>query len=141
MPKWLKIVLIVFGCLAVLVGAIIGLAFWATSGPVKAVDDELALLHNGKIEEAYNATAKDFQNTITLDQFKAYLDAYPSFKNNKSVSWSSREINNDQGKLDGELKAADGGVTPLEVVLIKENDVWRVLSFEVKKSGATSTEQ
>ena len=140
MPKWLKIVLIVFGALAVFVGLIIGLAFWATSGPVKAVDAELALLRGGKIEEAYKATAKDFQNSVTLDQFKSYLDSYPSFKNNQSASWSSREINNDQGKLDGELKAADGGVTPLQVILVKENGEWRVLSFEATKTGVKTSE-
>ena len=44
MPKWLKIVLIIFGSFAVLVGLIIALAFWATSGPVDSVDAELGLL-------------------------------------------------------------------------------------------------
>jgi len=139
MPKWLKIVLIVLGCLVVFVGLIIGLAFWATSGPVKAVDVELTLLRGGKIEEAYKTTAKGFQNSVTLDQFKSYLDTYPSFKNNQSASWSSREINNDQGKLDGELRATDGGVTPLQVVLVKENGEWRVLSFEVTKTGVSTS--
>jgi hypothetical protein len=135
MSKNVKIVLGVVGGFIAFVALIIVVAFVATSGPVKAVDGQLALLRENKAEEAYKNMAKDFQNAVSLEEFQNVLTAYPSLKNNASASWSSRSIENDTGTLQGELKAKDGGVTPITFTLVKENGEWRILNFEIKPVG------
>ena len=140
MSKGIKIALYVIGGFVAFVALIIGVAFYATSGPVKAVDANLLLLRQGKIEEAYKATAKDFQNAVDFETYQKFLSDYPSFKNNKSASYSSRAVENDTATLQGTLTANDGGATPVEFKLVKENGEWRILSMEVKDTGIKVTE-
>jgi len=140
MSKTTKIVVGVLGGFVVFVGLIIGLAFWATSGPVKAVESHLDLLKGGNVQAAYDATAKDFKTAVPFADYQQFLAAYPAFKNYQSVSFSSREINNDQATLQGDVKAADGGVTPVEIKLIKETGEWRILSIQVKNTGIEVTQ-
>jgi hypothetical protein len=140
MSKSTKIIVGVLGGFVVFIGLIIGLAFWATSGPVKAVESHLDLLKSGNIQAAYDATAKDFKTAVPLTDYQQFLIAYPAFKNYQSVSFSSREINNDQATLQGDIKAADGGKTPVEIKLVNENGAWRILSIQVKNTGIEVTQ-
>jgi len=140
MSKSTKIVIGVLGGFAVFVGLIIGLAFWATSGPVKAVESNLDLLKGGNVQAAYDATAQDFKTAVPFTDYQQFLTAYPAFKNYQSVSFSSREVSNDQATLQGSIKAADGGMTPVEIKLINENGAWRILSIQVKNTGIEVTQ-
>ncbi len=132
MPKWLKILL----GFVVVIGAIIGLAFWLTSGLTDVAEKQLVALRSGDVEKAYSYTSKDFQNATSLEQFRTFVDSYPSLKNNKSDFFSNREIANDVGTLKGSLQSQDGAVTPIEYKLVKENNEWKILSLQVLPTGA-----
>ncbi len=140
MSKSTKIVIGILGGFVVFVALIIGVAFWATSGPVKAVQGSLDLLKSGDVQAAYDATAQDFKTAVPLTDFQQFLAAYPAFKDYKSVSFGSREISNDQSTLQGSITASDGGVTPVEFKLIKENGEWRILSIQVQNTGIEVTQ-
>lgn len=140
MSKTSKIVLGVIGGFVALIVLIIVVAFMATAGPVKSAESYLGLLRSGNVEAAYKSTAKDFQATVSMSDFQRFLEAYPAFKNNQSASFSSREISNDTGTLKGELKATDGGVTPVEIKFVKENGEWRILGIQVKNTGIDVTQ-
>jgi len=133
MSKFTKIVL----GIVIAIGAIIGLAFWLTSGLTDVAEKQLAALRAGDVEKAYSYTSKDFQNATSLQDFRAFVDSYPSLKNNKGNFFSSRAIENDVGTLQGSLQSQDGAVTPIEYKLVKENNEWKILSLQVLPTGAS----
>jgi len=130
--KWPKIL----GVIAVIIAVIIGLAFYATSGIVKVAEDQLAFLKAGEVQKAYDLTSKDFQGATSFDQFKAFVEQYPSLSKNKSHTFSSREIVNDQGSIVGSLTSEDGAVTPIEYKFIKEGGEWKILGLNLGQTGA-----
>lgn len=130
--KWPKIL----GVIAVIIAVIIGLAFYATSGIVKVAEDQLAFLKAGEVQKAYDLTSKDFQGATSFDQFKAFVEQYPSLSKNKDHTFSSREIVNDQGSIVGSLTSEDGAVTPIEYKFIKEGGVWKILGLNLGQTGA-----
>lgn len=115
---------------------VVALVFYATSGLVNAVKNELDALKMGNISLAYSYTSKDFQKATPINNFAAFLNQYPSLKNNSSYFFSSREIENDTGTVAGTLTAKDGARTPIEFKLIKEDGVWKILSIKVSYTGA-----
>lgn len=129
------------GCLTVLavvvlfIGGTIGLAFWATKGIVKVVNEQLVYLRKGDIEGAYNLTSGDFRKATSLEQFKKFVSSYPSLFQNKSASFTQREIKNNMGHIEGTLTAMDGSRTPVKYDLVKENNEWRILYIELSPTG------
>ena len=127
---------IVAGGLAVLgivfVTGLIVLVGFFTGDVVKATEDYLALLKQGRVEEAYEASASGLREATSLDEFKQVVAAFPILARHTSFSIESRNIDNDTGNVSGELRDAAGHRTSVEFDLVKENGVWRVLSMHVK---------
>ncbi len=117
------------------VATFMALVFYATSGLVDTVRNQLDALRAGDIQKAYSYTAKDFQKVTSLSDFEKFLDQYPSLKNNKSSSFSERQIENNMGTLKGTLTAEDGAQTPIEYRLIKEDDSWKILGISAIQTG------
>lgn len=114
---------------------VIILAMAATKGIADVASSQLTSLRMGDYVKAYSYTSKEFQQTTSLDAFKTFVEEHPAFKNGVDISFSSREINNNQGKLEGTIKTADGGAVPVTYNLVKENGEWRILSLSTKNAG------
>lgn len=122
--------------LMLFIGSIISVVMYLTSGLVQTVSLQLEAIQQGNPEKAYSYTSKDFQNSTSLDEFKIIIDKHPSLKNNASSSFYERSINNNIGSLRGTLTSVDGGQTPVEYILIYENDRWKIYKFNINpKSG------
>jgi hypothetical protein len=121
-PLWAKIILGVVGGIIV----IILIALLATSSIVKVADQQLAYLKAGNISAAYDMTASGFKTVMTLEQFTAFVNQYPVLSKNADRSFTNREIMNDQGTIDGTLKATDGTMMAVSYKLIKENGEWKI---------------
>lgn len=130
---WKKILL---GILAFIVFVVI-LAFVLTKSISDVANKQLQALRQGDMVGAYALTSKDFRAQTSLEDFEKFVKKYPSLKNNLKSSWSERTINNGQGTLKGKLTATDGGVTPIEYHLVKENNEWKILGFSLHNAGAT----
>lgn len=137
MPKWSKIFLGV----VVVVAAFIAFVFWITSAITDVASQQLDALRKGDIEKAYSYTSKDFKSATSLEEFRSFIDSYPSLKSNKSSFFSNRTIENDVGTLKGSLESQDGAVTPVEYKLVKENNEWKILSITVLPTGAGIQQQ
>ncbi|WP_454785485.1 DUF4864 domain-containing protein [Legionella sp. WA2024007413] len=116
---------------------VFALVFYFTSGLVYTIEHQLNALQSGNIEKAYSYTSKDFQKTTSINDFKKFLDQYPSIKNNESYFFNTREIENNLGFVKGTLTAKDGAKTPIEYRLIKEDDTWKILNIKVVPTGAS----
>lgn len=131
---WIGIVITTLVVIGIIIGVI---AYYATGGLVSTINNQLSALKSGDIEKAYSYTAKDFQNVISLEDFKKFIKKYPSLSNNESASFTTREIQNKEGTVKGTLKAKDGAVTPIEYRLIKENDQWKILFIRLQPTGTS----
>lgn len=120
---------------------IIAIAMYATSSLTDVIENQLTALKAGDLEKAYTYTSKDFQNVTSRNDFERFIDHYPSLKNNKSVSFNSKEISNDIGIVKGALYSTDGATTPIEYRLVKENNEWKIMGIAVSPAGTLEGEE
>jgi hypothetical protein len=92
---------------------------------------ELAAIRAGDIDKAYSYTSTDFQSDVTKAEFKKFIAKYPELATNVSASFPDRDFNNDQGDLKGSLTLRDGKAIPVEIHLVKEAGVWKILGIEL----------
>lgn len=107
-----------------------------TAGLPKSANTMFADIKAGKIEQAYTATAKEFQSATTLDQFTAFVQG-TKLATYKSASWTDREVNNNQGILKGTVTLEDNTKLPFEINLIKEDGQWKIFTMNVPQGGIT----
>ena len=126
-PRWAKILIGV----VVFIVIVIIVAFSATSGVVKVVDKQLSLLKQGDVEGAYALTSGEFKNATPLEDFKKFVEQYPTMSKNKSYTFTERSIENNIGTAKGSLTAEDGTVTPITYTLVKEEGEWKILNLKL----------
>lgn len=130
--------LIAFVLVVVLVAGLVMLVFTATKGVVDASDKFLAKLGEGKVSEAYASTGKALRDAQSEANFGAVvkqlgLDGYAS------SSWTTREIKNNEGRVEGTVTTKSGAKIPVEIVLLHESEEWKVVGFHGQAAGGTAT--
>ncbi|HEY7608852.1 MAG TPA: hypothetical protein VIF14_06435 [Alphaproteobacteria bacterium] len=138
--KALKWIGIGVGSLAALVGGILVLVFWLTSGAVDAAEAFLSLVGKGQYEEAYRAAAPQFRTSQDLASFRATMQRY-GLDQYESASWSSREINDGRATLEGTVRTRGGGRVPTSVVLVKSDGAWLVYGMRFTGAGVGTREE
>ncbi len=121
----------ILGGIVVVVAVIVGIAFTLTADLPKSADAFFALVKDGKTEDAYQSTAKAFQDATSMDQFTTFLEQ-TGLNQYASASYNSRSFENDQGRLEGTVTLSDGTSKPIQVDLTKENGTWKVLGVNTK---------
>lgn len=134
-PSGAKQVLIIVGSIfagfIVLISIFIIFILMLVSGLSGVAQDQLAAIRAGDYAKAYTYTSVEFQKSVSQNDFKNYINSYPVLKNNVSASFSRKEIQNNNGTLIGTITSKDGAVIPIEIHLIKENDIWKILSIHL----------
>lgn len=132
--KALLIIATILSWIILLVGTFLAIVFYLTSGIVEVVQNQLNALKAGKIEEAYSYTSKEFQEATSMDEFKAFLDTHPIFKNSEKSSFDNRSISYNNGivsgTIAGTLSTKEGTETAVQYRAIKENGTWKIFYFE-----------
>lgn len=126
--------LIALGIGIVLITVILLLVFGLTRGVVKAGNDFLALLGDGKIAQAYESASPTLKSQQTAAAFERNVRQL-GLTDYASATWSSRNVENDRGHLEGTVKTRSGGKIPLNIELIKEAGGWKVYSIAAPQSG------
>jgi hypothetical protein len=132
MSFWKKFLL---GTLAIAALAI-GLAFFATSGLVDPVDRHFVALRKGDINAAYEETSQAFRSSTSLEKYVQFVNANPILTQVAEHSFSERKVENGIGYLSGKLITSSGGVQPIIVRLVKENDKWKILGISFESDPA-----
>jgi len=130
MKKWLIGIFVVLA----LVVVIVVVALQATKGVARSAETFFSLIREGKMEEAYNSTAQEFQASTSFETFRQFLEI-TTLKNFSRASWTTRSVNNNTGKLIGSIHTQEGGVVPVEIDLVKEAGQWKILSLTRKAGG------
>lgn len=130
----MKKVLVVLGIVVAVIVLIVVVAFTATSGLPKAANAFFDLIADGDVEGAYRSTAAEFQASTSLEQLDAFLKT-STLGGFRQASWSSRSIENSQGRLEGTVTVRGGGRVPVELVFVKEDNAWRLLHISKAEAG------
>lgn len=134
---------VVFKVLSIIIGAVLAfillilvIVFYATSGIVGTIKDQLSALRSGDMVTAYSYTSKDFRNVTSLEDFESFVKNYSALNNNTDTSFTTREIKNGEGIVKGTLTGKDGEKIAVEYHLVKENGTWKILRVVINPEGA-----
>ena len=131
--------LIAFGAFVLLIGTLVGVVFYATGGIVDTADEFFEAAGEGDYPRAYSLTSQQLQRGTSEEQLTSFILDY-GLNEVTDTSWSSRNINNNDGELVGTLTTANGGEIPIEIDLIYEGDEWKIRFIDVGAAGLQSSD-
>lgn len=118
------------GCVAAFILVVIAIILYMANNITATVYHQLKAVRAGNIIQAYSFTSQDFRSATSLKEFEAFVNHYPSLKNNKSITIVRKEIKNDTGIIRGTLHSTDGSSISIEYLLIKEDGEWKILGIQ-----------
>lgn len=130
--------LIAFVGFAVLIGVIVAVVFYATSGITKTADDFFAAANNGEYEEAHSLTSISLQRQLSVADMEAFMVSN-GLDSVTDTSWASRSIENSTGELSGTLTTAEGGSIPIRLQLVSENEEWKINFIDADTGGVETS--
>jgi hypothetical protein len=113
------------GGVAFLIYSLVNGIIVMTQPLVDASNGFLDLVGQGKTAEAYASTSSGFRAQQDLATFTADVQNL-GITDYASASWSSRNINNNNGTLEGTVKSKKGTTTPATIQLVFEEGTWKV---------------
>lgn len=117
--------------LAILAFIFLAVLFFSSMSGVKdAARVEIDLLRNGHITEAYEASSSGLQEILSSSDFDKAIQS-ENFSEIKDYSFNSISIKNDQAYLKGSVSYNDGSDGDIILLMKKENDKWKLLSFKL----------
>ena len=112
--------LLAIGCIAL----VTGLFLW-TGNLTTVADDFFTAIQNDDIDTAYTYLSSSFQDSTSPDELQGYLVAN-NLSDYQDSRWSSRSVENNQGRLEGSVTTTSGEIIPLSINLIEQEDGWKI---------------
>lgn len=135
MPRWFKIILSIFAAIILFIALLLIFSKDVTD----TVSDQLKSIRENRITEAYyNYASKAFQEATSLDQFRNFVEAFPSLSHNKSVLFVDRNVEGNQGTLDAILTSQEGIDSKASYHFIKEGDKWKILGITIQDQSESN---
>lgn len=113
--------------------------FALTQPVVDASEQFLALLGQGKTADAYASTADGFRAQLDEASFSSAVQRL-GLAEYASATWHSRQFENLEGSVEGNVTTKDGGKKPVGIDLIHENGQWKVLRVRFGGVDLTSAQ-
>lgn len=120
--------------IALFVGLILSVVFYATSGITEAADEFFAAARSGDDAAAYALTSQQLQNQLTSEDLGEFLEQN-GLDAVVETSWASRSMENDRGELSGTVTTETGGAIPIEMGFIYEQEQWKISLIDVEAVG------
>lgn len=121
------------GCLIALilmVGVILCGVLWFTDDAVEAGKGHLALIRDGRVEEAYQSTSPDFQKEVPLAGYREMVEARAVLREMRDIRIPERNIENGVATITARVKDAGGNGYNVPMRLRKEGEQWRVIAID-----------
>jgi len=133
MKKWVKILI---GIVAVFVVAV-STVFYLTSGMVDTADAFFKAIKQQDIAKARSYLSEDFKASTDEAALKNFLSK-GAILNFKEASWSNRQYSGGRGELNGSITTNTGGVVPVKMMFVKENNAWKIYAIQKPTAGLQS---
>ena len=137
MKKLLKIILSIAAVIAVVIALAVTAVFYFTSGIVDTADAFFNSVKQKDIAKARSFLSEDFKASTDENALEAFLSK-GALLNFKEASWSGRSIEGGRGELNGSIITESGGVTPITLMFVKENDAWKIYAIHNSPAGLQS---
>lgn len=122
-----KLYLVIAGI--VVAAAILAAVLFAMLGPVKeSARAQIDMLRAGKVTEFYQTSAASLKNQFSPEAFSAVIDRM-QLSRIKDYSFNHIAVKNNHAMLEGYVVTDSGEERELEVMMKKENDVWKLVSI------------
>ena len=106
---------------------------------IHSVENIFELLRHHQIEEAYqNYTSSGFKKETSFQTFSQFVKEFPIFTNEKMINYHSPIIEEGIGSVTLELKSTNQEVVTLDVLLINENNDWKILGLKILPNEVNS---
>lgn len=133
MKTWVKVLLGITAFISV-AALIVMLVFYITAGMVDSADAFFTAVKQKDMTTARTYLAEDFKAHTDEKALTEFL-ANSAILNFKESSWSNREISNGRGELVGTITTETGGVVPIKLSFVKENEAWKIYSIQKPTAG------
>jgi hypothetical protein len=138
------IVLSIVGGLVVLCGCCVGVPgaiYLANKDKINAVvgaqitaEQFLQHVSAGNTDSAYDLTSKAFQNRMSKQQFKSFVEKTSGLRNQRGhqVQMDPNSVTSNSATLAGSISTSSGSTLACTLKMVKEGDQWRVDDFTAK---------
>lgn len=118
----------------------IGAAIWfgvmkATEGPEKVAREFLEAAAEGDAARAYETFSVPLRDVQSLEQLQAMMDQNPSLFATTDATFSNRKVDGSGAELSGTATLESGTEIPVSFSLVRENDEWKVISWDIGGDG------
>jgi hypothetical protein len=139
MRRWLRWALVGCGAVTVLLVVFVVVVLFivkqATAAPEEVVTTFLAEAAAGDLQAAHDCFSAPLKEAQPLDQFAAGVEANRHLFDITDTSFSERSVNMQGAKLSGTLTLASGTEVPCSFELVRENDEWKLISYNIGSGG------
>ena len=130
-----------FGCLtmvALVIGLIVGGAYFMGKGSVDVVDQFLRDVHQGKMDDAYSRLSQDYQARLSQRAFESAVAEHPALRDNAErrvsiFNGDTSYVNYDRGTATGAVKrlllSTSGQKENAVIGIVKEAGAWKISSI------------
>lgn len=112
----------------------IAFVFYLTAGMADSANSFFMAIKNGDISKAHSYLSEDFKTSTDEVALKEFLST-SALVNFKEASWSSRQVSGGIGELNGAVTTNSGGIVPLKLIFVKENDDWKIYAIQKPTAG------
>lgn len=136
---WLRWVLL--GCgglltlLVVFVVVILFVVKQATAAPEEVVQTFLAEAAAGNLEAAHDCFSAPLKEAQPFDQFTAGVNANRHLFDVADTSFTSRSVDMSGAEFEGTVTLESGTEVPCSFKLVRENDTWKLISYNIGSSS------
>lgn len=95
--------------------------------PKEIIQSQLAAIRSREMVRAYfEFTSKEFQRSISLQDFKTFLKKQEPFFHHRSLEVHSIKQTNNEALVVATLSSVDNDHLPVEFKLVREGDIWKI---------------
>ncbi len=130
------------GCLTMVLGCVAlvgGGMYLMTSGPVEAVEAQLAAVRRGDMPAAYAQWSEEARSRSSPDDLAALVESHPAFKDNAEARlWPpAGSVNrvNERARVSGIIVSKSGAEERLVCELVQEGGAWKIASLSVEPAS------
>jgi hypothetical protein len=136
---WLRWVLLgCGGAIALLVIFVVVLLFvvkQATAAPEEVVQTFLSEAGAGNLEAAHDCFSAPLKEAQPFDQFAAGVTANTHLFDVTDTSFTNRSVDMAGAELEGTLTLSSGTKVPCSFKLVRENDSWKLIAYNIGAGG------
>lgn len=98
--------------------------------PRQLIQDQMALIRQGRISEAYANMDSQYQQQHSLSDFKKLIEEHPFLSQEGKQAFFEEQQQGNRLKVYGRIDSENWGIWPIDISLSKEDGHWKIAAIE-----------